>query len=338
MFGSEALWNRDLDRHFPELLFAPLSRWTRLNTRDLRQLHLASLIGTLFDQAPTAPVQRWVLPLGIYHRKHRHHGYQYCPSCLSNPPAYMRKRWRLACITECLVHRVELLDSCPSCDSPVQFHRAVAWPNRGLACSVCGGNFLAANPAPSHPHALWIQTQVCKALDHGWLRLHGSHMHSLAFMQGLKFLSFGLTTNRHTELRRDISRSSPELVLPAGEDLELMRVGPRRMVLRALAAWLRQWPELMLSHIENSRTLISTLRLSRCPPPFWVIQALDKHPSAQIREVSQGEIDAAVAWLRSLGLDVTKAALEDALEIRPSHKMDGALQTRLKNACLAEAG
>ena len=175
-------------------------------------------------------------------------------------------------------------------------------------------------------------------MNDGWSKFDGDIIHSLAFMQGLRFLAFGLTTNRYPELRREISRAGSELELPAGEEFELMRVGQRRVVLRALSRWLKQWPRCILKDIENSRTYLSTFRLSRVAPPFWVAKALDEHPSAQTREVSRAEVEAAVRWLRSNAMGLTKSSLKDSLGLGSSHKLDGHLQRLLNDACLAEKG
>lgn len=194
----------------------------------------------------------------------------------------------------------------------------MTWPNRGLACSECGGNFLAAVATPSHPQAIRIQAQIDDALSRGWIQWEGTGLQPLAFLQGLRFLAFGLTTNRHAELRREISRTSPGLELPSGVELELMRVGPRRMVVRALARWLQHWPALPLMDIENSKTHVSTFRQSRVAPPFWVDQALELHPSAQTRKVSQTEVDAAVSWLKAKAAEVTRNSLQQSLGLGPT--------------------
>src|SRR5205814_803631 len=51
-------------------------------------------------------------------------GQQFCPLCLhEDKEPYYRKRWRLAFMTCCEIHAVALLDRCPQCGSPVNFHR-----------------------------------------------------------------------------------------------------------------------------------------------------------------------------------------------------------------------
>ncbi len=125
VFGNERqLWNRDIDRLGPEWLLSSLVRHTGTSIETVRQTTLDIYRGRLFHRHPSAGVLRWILPVGMYHRKRRNFGLQFCPQCLAeDQEPYFRTQWRLAILTWCPLHRLFLHDRCPGCNAPVAFHR-----------------------------------------------------------------------------------------------------------------------------------------------------------------------------------------------------------------------
>lgn len=123
--GKEvALWNRDIDRSASGALLARLSDQTGSLVTDLRGGMLAGYESFLFERHNPNGNTKWILPLGVYHRKRKRYGVQFCPLCLFFDPApYYRRRWRLAFSTVCDVHGTMLHDRCPQCGSPVVYFR-----------------------------------------------------------------------------------------------------------------------------------------------------------------------------------------------------------------------
>lgn len=146
MFGNDRqIWNRDIDRTPPGWLLREMSVSASISLPTIEALTLESYRGRLFRYPLSYGQQRWILPLGMYHRKRLGFGLQYCPRCLADEPEpYFRRRWRVALYTVCAKHECLLLDRCPNCNGPVAFHRrelgrpGVLAPGLLCRCSECG--------------------------------------------------------------------------------------------------------------------------------------------------------------------------------------------------------
>ena len=125
VFGNQhQIWNRDIDRLAPRWLLSSLARHTGVPLPEVRSSTLHAYRGRLFRKVTKGYYLRWILPLKIYHRKRLARGLQYCPRCLAGDATpYFRKSWRVAFCTLCPEHGIMLADQCPSCGSPVAFHR-----------------------------------------------------------------------------------------------------------------------------------------------------------------------------------------------------------------------
>jgi hypothetical protein len=125
--GNHAtFWNRDIDRTAPHAVLLKLSA---LGLKPVEALEAATLKHLaermLGRQANLIGSSTWLLPAGIWHRRRKRHGVQYCPLCLrTDREPYIRRSWRLACFTQCELHDVLLNDRCPACSSPVVHFRA----------------------------------------------------------------------------------------------------------------------------------------------------------------------------------------------------------------------
>lgn len=125
VFGNKRqIWNRDMDRLAPEWLLQTLADGSARTLKRVKATTLTEFEHILFHENHLAGQLKWVLPLSIYHRKHRGYGLQYCPQCLAeDEEPYFRRAWRLALFTFCPKHQIMLLDRCPQCSSPIEFHR-----------------------------------------------------------------------------------------------------------------------------------------------------------------------------------------------------------------------
>lgn len=122
-FGALPIWNRDLDLNPSQILIDKLAQITPLSKLEIDQLFLSSYIGSYVPQINFDAVNRYILPLGIYHRIRRKNGQLFCPSCLNNSVPYYKKTWRLVFSLVCSECQVELFDRCSKCLSPIMFYR-----------------------------------------------------------------------------------------------------------------------------------------------------------------------------------------------------------------------
>lgn len=122
---QNAFWARDQDRQPSPGVIQRLSDLTGQPIDAIRALTLEDHQGIGYLETGRSGVGRWVLPLGIFHRKRRKHAVQFCPLCLfEDPDPYYRRQWRLAFVTMCDKHGIMLHDRCPGCGAPVSWHRS----------------------------------------------------------------------------------------------------------------------------------------------------------------------------------------------------------------------
>lgn len=124
-FGRDRqIWNRDIDLHAPQWLLEGLSARTGTQPHRIYQTTLRAFESILFETYVEGGRNRWVLPLGIFHRVRKAYGQQFCPRCLGEDEVpYLRRAWRLAIVTVCAQHAIVLQDRCGSCGRALEPHR-----------------------------------------------------------------------------------------------------------------------------------------------------------------------------------------------------------------------
>lgn len=178
--GNQAVvWKRDIDRLVPTWLQFQLEQLTGLSATTIRNAGLDNIARALNGHAPnTNGFETWLLPLGIWHRKRRRYGVQFCPLCLSTPRGqYVRRAWRLGFYTECEHHHVLLCDRCYACGAPFTYFRAELGRRHFVedpsisSCAECGAQLYRAPVErfewPQLEHALTTRTLLFMK-DFGW--------------------------------------------------------------------------------------------------------------------------------------------------------------------------
>lgn len=99
----------------------------------------------------------------------RVHSPRFCPECFkSKDKRYFRAHWALLPNTHCTEHRVELIDHCPQCSTPLEWRKSVF--SHCLHCGVCWASLITqSEPIPDWQLAF---NQATHEVDHGsnWLR------------------------------------------------------------------------------------------------------------------------------------------------------------------------
>lgn len=118
-------WNRDLDRSASQGLLLKLAELTATSLERIQEATVTEAASRLVGWHQPKGSTPWVLPLGVWHRKRRAFGTQFCPLCLHmDAQPYYRRAWRLAFYTECEMHHVLMEDRCPACKQPICFFRS----------------------------------------------------------------------------------------------------------------------------------------------------------------------------------------------------------------------
>ena len=148
LFGNgRSPWNRDIDRSAPGWLIKALSQYTGTNYWDVFHTTLTTYRTRLYPRRRTAGQLRWILPIRSYGMQRKAFGLQFCPECLAgDSQPYFRRLWRVALVTYCPEHHVELHDACPACGVPViifrgDFGRELRDARPMHVCHSCGYDF-----------------------------------------------------------------------------------------------------------------------------------------------------------------------------------------------------
>src|SRR5699024_6254793 len=234
------IWTRDVDRAHSAGLLAGLSAVSGVSVRRIRAASLdryrkLGLGASAHGEWP------FVLAAGVYHRKRRRHGLQFCPNCLSAGAAYFRQSWRLTYVLSCPACSTMLSDACPHCDAPVTPHRALSDMR---ACHRCGGDICkdadrterASELADGGMQALLTRAAGRKAVP--WLA--GRQRPSEALLTAAVLVR--MVPAKHIDVCRD-AIGLPACPAPiSSERLERQRLTERALRLETVGKWASDWP------------------------------------------------------------------------------------------------
>ncbi|MBI2768970.1 MAG: TniQ family protein [Burkholderiales bacterium] len=118
-----SIWSSDLDRSIGSAAIGQIAKWADLDTTQVEAMTVLPMLAAAGLTTQRSGFQRWLNPVGIYHRKRLRYGQLYCPVCLSADARQLPLEWRLASTWICSVHLIALRDSCPHCDAPFAPYR-----------------------------------------------------------------------------------------------------------------------------------------------------------------------------------------------------------------------
>lgn len=322
--GREAaLWNRDIDRSATGSLLERLSNQTGSTADELRGGMLAGYESLLFERHNPNGNTKWILPLGVYHRKRRSYGVQFCPLCLFlDPVPYYRRRWRLAFSTVCDVHGSMLHDRCPQCGVPVVYFRNDLGFRSGyrlgdlVSCWVCDFDLRRA-PAysPSGPDGKSILALRSLGTFHdlGWWFQGGEAIpYSPLYFAALHHLLMILPSARGARLLDYIERQTGWRAsltdVRKRSPFESRPISVRHDLLVSALWLLDDWPERFVraataAGLSQSRILRGELL------PFWFESEIRLNLGAGFPAPTAEEARQAAAYLVKGGDEVSRCAV-----------------------------
>jgi len=324
------VWNRDIDKYPQTDLIKCLSEATGVTIEKITDLSLQSYYGVLFHSNPHAANLKWILPIGIYHRRRRRPGQQFCPLCLQEHHcSYYRKYWRLAFYTTCHKHHCQLLDSCPSCANPLEFHRLGIGskheriPETEIGrCHSCGFD-LRQSPTKSIYHLSpeitgpYLGT-LCRFITGEEQYTDQGIAIPLSYYEGLRYLvkmilhpySSGFRSfylHRFTNL--------PQLDIEMGLAYEYQSANTRLHV-ALMACWLlNNWPKNFDDACQLNLLFRSAISEDIPHLPYWVSHAVQKQLPNKVYILSEDELTAAMSHLEKQHKSLNASSLADLLGI-----------------------
>jgi transposase len=259
--------------------------------------------------------RQWTLPVKTLRRKTRH-GLQYCPLCLATGEPYYRRVWRLVPITICTKHRVQLLDRCPKCSSPISFQKAtyngVHFPpsDRVTFCYSCQSDlrkFRVKAADPVCDEEVSFQGRIETALREGWIEIPGIWSgYSLLFFPVLHRL-LRLLVGRWPRLdfyksldRRHRIKLPDTMLIEKRCELTRLSVGVRRELMNIVRRLFINWPDDLIDFCAAHRILSYDLSWRHSPVPFWFWTVINERMRHSLYRPPREEIESTISCLKKI--------------------------------------
>lgn len=323
VWPGKQIWTRDIDKCADDAILNVLSQRTAVDKNAVIKTTLAAYAGYLYERHNPYGNTFWIMPLGIYHRKHQQYGLQFCPRCLTEDKRpYYRRRWRLAFVTCCESHSIKLLDRCYRCHVPINFHRdemgtrARYSPTSMFRCYQCRIDLRKSILDPSDPIIKGFQVKLMEAISQGWIEIRGygpvhSHLYFSVLHQLMRLLAMG---KRAKVFRDAISRGhrieNPTLTLSKEHrGIEYLNVAARTTLVNMARCLLEEWPDRFIEICSENKIWSSTLLRDFDSPPFWFWSVIHDHLFRASYCPSDQEIISTIAYLTKTGKPISRKAI-----------------------------
>jgi len=271
----------------------------------------------------------WITPIGHHGRRHLKHGQQFCVDCLrEDAHPYFRRSWRLAFNVLCEKHSVYLLDACPICGAPVEFHagdfgvRLLPLECPITLCPNCNHDYRywPGHAFPANPEAIEFQVHLTHCLNFGWGHtLPGSINYSHLFFAGLRQLvQLAPSRGRFSRVLHQLQLSlgmldfgPPQIATP----FEFRRIHERAWIIEMCRLLLTSWPANFISICKRSRVSSSYFFSYRSPYPYWFESEIRWHLNDRDYTPTKAERMSAKSWLLKRSLPVSANALNQLLGV-----------------------
>jgi hypothetical protein len=290
LWPAQPIWTGDIDRRATPEMLSILAQKTATCRRQVLATSLRPYEGTLWEDGGSYRSRHWLLANAMQRQRRCLPGLQYCPQCLhTDATPYFRRCWRLGFVTVCTAHHCRLLDRCPACCAPVNFHLLPGDMDTITRCHQCQLDLGVAEPpaldtSPVHQRLVTFQTVLLHALTTGWYPLTADEFVRLPhYLRVVRHLGRFLVTHRDADQQRArLCRrvEQPYFVpcVPASKQwaLEGLSVIDRFRLLLLVAWWVDEWPEQFITVCLENLFWPSDLLRGMPSPPLWYEQTVHK--------------------------------------------------------------
>lgn len=275
----------DLDANANSAIPDGLARISGMPAEEARLMMLAGWQHCLSAEVYHAKrAVRWILPQrkdGSARR--RGEWTQACLHCLATDPIpYFRLHWRFAFLTECVVHRVQMISACPRCAGPLDFpamdrghpRPARLWPLS--KCPGCGVDWrIYMSWQRASDAGVWrLQGNLLRAIMQGWFVLAGDPVWTGLLLDGAYHLVRSLRAPKVAV--RLAAIMPPEVGAPLSAwtpnriPFEHLPLAERRVLMRYVSVALRAWPNSFVDLAQRCDLRMSLLHAGHTRPPYWL--------------------------------------------------------------------
>lgn len=283
-------WKGDLDTYISPRHLKSIVMSVNIDESTVYKLSFYGSCDYFYNQTERTPQVKWVMPLSRGLKKTQF-GLQYCPCCLANDGKrpYFRKHWRLAFMTACPEHSVQLHDQCPNCLNPIDLKRLqknvediLYHPEDIVHCATCGFDLrttqytLASSDELEINHVNYLQS----TLGYGSVgNLFFSY--SNLYFEGIRrLLSFLVCSPKGKNLfllllqAFEMQQNCYHTAMGRNLEPERLSIDLRRTGLIMIRYLLTDWPESFVTACKASNTSSHLIKTPYLEFPYWVIDAM----------------------------------------------------------------
>jgi hypothetical protein len=273
VYKTENVWNRDVDLNASDKFLAELAAKSFLSYGKVLETTLKSYYPNLF----VGVGRKWIIPIGIYHRTRKNAGQMFCPGCFRNDNIpYYRKKWRLSLSVVCPDCKINLIERCPKCDSPISFHRLEVGRKESILkhdvclCHECSFDFRKTKAKAANESLINFQSFLYSTLDRGY---NDSNQYSHLYFDVVyqmnriisssqeKFRAFDKELSKRSGLKYSLS--------VAKYDFDRMPIEDRALVLSKTNWLLERWPDRLFELANDMHFFSSYLLRDFNNAPYW---------------------------------------------------------------------
>lgn len=272
-FGGQTIWNRDIDKMFPDSIVDNILKHTCLCYDDVKKLFIEAFKDIVFnDESPAYTLG--ILNLGINHRKRKQNGLLCCPSCLSNDIVYFKKKWRLFFSLVCSDCKCLLIDSCPKCNEPIAFHRLENGNKKDILkmpLNVCWNCFYdlrkSIKKVPKNSLLLEYQRYIDDTIEKGYNDLT---QYSFLYFSVLNLLATRLftSTEKLNRVKRVVENYFNYSIKSERKSM-FHNLEDRKIALIHSYLILKNWPYNFRQIFSNTNVRYSDFKRDVSVIPFW---------------------------------------------------------------------
>ncbi|MGO1502577.1 MAG: TniQ family protein [Marinobacter sp.] len=261
-FPGVEIWTRDADRWLSMTAIQGISRSLGQTHATIGGTTLAGRYGGILGEVREYSTVHWVLPVGVYHRRRRRHGQQFCSECyLKN--GTVKLSWRLAWNSFCEEHQRPLMDACALCDEPLTLFYTD--PYRHTACFNCGHDMATLTERSQH-------YDLCVAFSRRFAPSLADNAPDPASLRTLMTLQLGRAQGRHLN-HTWCSRIGIAPIEGALGRWEYIRAVDRRALIAATEAMLQIGLDRLVGDLIEHGVTRECLRNYHFGQGYW----LEKH-------------------------------------------------------------
>jgi len=326
VFPKKDIWNRDIDKSVDSDILNILALKTATSYKTVFNTSLKAYEGSLFEKINPYGNTLWIMPLGIFHRTRRKFGLQLCTKCISEDTMpYYRRKWRLAFMTLCEIHKIHLIDKCPDCNEPIVFFRNELGKRHKLLsetitkCSKCNlewGNIIGEQVKGISKIALNYQNYLISGLNESYFKLpNNEYIFSVLYFPVLHKIASMLNLGRKSnEMRKEICHEvGIDYFSPKSTEnyLEHLSIEDRDKLFLLSCWFLDQWPERFIRICSKLNLLSSYLLKDIRKNPFWYWKVINENFYRPNYVPSFIEIENTISLLSKRGKNISLSSISE---------------------------